>query len=1539
MSEDVSCARAGLKEALLALNPTGHAGFEGLIAELLNEITKQDFRLAASGLQLGLDGETIAGRDHISFEGKLYREAINKNEVLSKITSIIGSPSPPDLWILGATIEAKTQLLDQIQSAAGKNGIAILILDWPAASRIPPLAAICAMALERACDFFAHHLTDPTLISNAMAAMKVIASDEAFEAASDAIKSQLNPASLGIPLSIKRNAAWLRETFGNSAKARMALGQRLAPFAKWPLPTQSRAAIVSILQGHLDAAPEGQIIALLGGEGVGKSWLAAQAWQASSAPPLTLIVPAADLNPESQTDFDDFLISKLIEQTQDRASDYTRTRWANRFNRWRVLPKPSAPRLVVCIDGLNQHSSFNWPRWLDGAASKLADLGGTIILTDRKVHFDGKIGNALTAELRRLEVPQWEPSELATMLADKGIEEATLQEDVLKSLRNPRVLGIAFELLERKSITSFDELSVGRLLFEHIRVSERDGSAPESAVEFSKRLADHAQEVLSRAEAQQRGDQLVFEIDGERRFELKPALLAVTAERYFHPLPDDPTLYQITDQSLSLAIGLSIIQRLKAAKRAGDDLSDTLARLLEPISALDKTADAMFNAAVVANVDDTCPPEIGAALQVSYVQLQNVGDETRAPFEAALRLRPEATMQAIALAVTAPGHVPRADWLIDAARSARSDSAGWAAISDHIKSWLSLYTLSPAMQVYSRRTDDPAKYESELMAGGERIETMLASLTDAERAFMAEHMRRDDNVNPAEFANIAFKILSGMPLADFGQSFVAWALSDAANGGLHGADDAFYALIRFNRSDWSATRDAILSQAAFLSGQSASKTGKWALVTLLRALATEDDAEREDALVGELTADRERFGPWRLVENYCATDPCDPASSEPSNIDQLAERFLALKVSDLSSHEGVTEHDHFFDDALPGLARFRPEAGLDTVRRLADDTARRTGRPLFLSLVELVPHSSALTASNIGTLTSVARTHAVPRQKDDPNEPWISSQYALNLAFPHISGDEQLAELRRLPPGNVVLLKLLETMKLASPEAVELALEEALNGHVEQKLALIVFARQQQQNLSQRSREIIGVLATDSDGGVRGEAVGLIASLNDKSLLEPIAASGWSATPPDDKENAFTTWHRSVALIRAAMQGLVSVSDAITRITPQTFSVAAYELGAEAGPDIAERLTVACERALGAKLGDRRPRAELEIPFRPSPYPPMFSLQDEPEVRDNSIQAQLGRMSETPEEFHRRQERAFKAFQRFEAELTQHQARLIIEDVGTQAIEAAISSSPGWGLSVASMLLNAPEDRLYRIGNFGLRLALALSAKEPEVSAKLFERLTSSGDSSVNIVYGPAAVPLQAFCVWGGAANAEWDALRSARLDNAASDQELAVEVLAALHCDKAAFVEQYAKGLLDCPEPVAIARALMALGLSAPSTFADETIGRFEKVGGFLGRAAHEARYAYERNVWSQHWYQLMGEANSNEEYWRYSVLLRKIVDGRFAIWERPDRTGRAAAALFDGSLDADIKRRIKKWVSKREKNLLGSKAPASIFLTPLEC
>ena len=110
-----------------------------------------------------------------------------------------------------------------------------------------------------------------------------------------------------------------------------------------------------------------------------------------------------------------------------------------------------------------------------------------------------------------MEIPEWTDHERDRILADREISVANLHPKVAVSLRNPRLLGIAFELLEGADIACLEELNVSRLLFEHIRLSEQDAPILQPVHEFVQQLRRHAKEVILRIQARQEDDLVIFE--------------------------------------------------------------------------------------------------------------------------------------------------------------------------------------------------------------------------------------------------------------------------------------------------------------------------------------------------------------------------------------------------------------------------------------------------------------------------------------------------------------------------------------------------------------------------------------------------------------------------------------------------------------------------------------------------------------------------------------------------------------------------------------------------------------------------------------------------------------------------------------------------------------------------------------------------------------------------------------------------------------------------------------------------------------------
>ena len=88
MNQSMREHTGNLRKALLKLPATGAAGFEGLLAVALTEITSVPFRLAGSGSQFGLDGKAAYEDDAVCFEAKRYSGKIPRTEVLSNLAEL-----------------------------------------------------------------------------------------------------------------------------------------------------------------------------------------------------------------------------------------------------------------------------------------------------------------------------------------------------------------------------------------------------------------------------------------------------------------------------------------------------------------------------------------------------------------------------------------------------------------------------------------------------------------------------------------------------------------------------------------------------------------------------------------------------------------------------------------------------------------------------------------------------------------------------------------------------------------------------------------------------------------------------------------------------------------------------------------------------------------------------------------------------------------------------------------------------------------------------------------------------------------------------------------------------------------------------------------------------------------------------------------------------------------------------------------------------------------------------------------------------------
>ena len=1153
-----------LREILLALPPSGKDGFEGVFADALNRISGVPFRLSKGGTQFGIDGAAAHAEDAICFECKRYDKKPPASEVVIKIDDLGRRKDEADLlWVLACTAPISPQLVDQLREKAAKDGIEILTLDW--AGDPPLLAVVLAKAGTPVIDKIA--ALSEGVVSNELEEIFVtLREQEGFEAQADKILRRLNASETATIRAAEKNRKWFADRFCNTRQARLDLGQPLAPNAVEVLHGE-RDDLVSCAVAQLQSE---EPVVLLGDEGCGKSWLAAKVIEQQEAHTLTALFSAEQL-PDSVESGQavDLLAKQLIRQTDGDPNDDTLLkRWCRRINAWveRIRPR----RFLIVLDGLNQRPKKDWGRIIESFQHLSEKAGGRLLVTCRHHYFRTKIEGRLSDPLGEITVPEWTARERDLLLRRVGIDPTMLDQQAANSLLNPRLLGIALNVLPLDDMDAWQGLTVERLLFEHIRAAERDNANHETFQDFADRLTCHAQQVLAKVQSHQRDDLLIFEDQAG----------AVAEGRFFTPIAGPKNAYELRQEGLSLALGFALVDRLFQAQRNNKDLSESVSRILEPVATLDDTAKVVLGALTAVTLNKSWfNQDIYEALIGGFVFLQNPNPDHYPAFVSLAKERvAEFLNTAETLTLQTPPH-PNSDWIKSTLFDLRDDKKSWPLVADMAIRWLSYYTLDPEQQLSPNRSSSSAEEKQEkIEKKRSEIETKLNSLSEAERQILGEMHKipRD----PTRLTNLAISLLTGLKLEPFARALVRASLSKALNGGIYWPYKQFRHLLSFNSRDWVRAREALLNESCTFRAGDSSSTGKWALVTILYSTGDEDDEREARTLVETLREPRPWPQGWRLVEEYCSVDPCDPESQKPDNVVKTATDYQQIDVTKLHLHIDLTSEAAFLEDALPAIARFYPEIAVEKHVQLIGQLPVRSGLPLRQVAVQDNQHRPLIDRDTALKLVDILRNPSALADIPD-EERSIVAQFLLLIAFPLLTGPEQLEAMLLAPEPANYLLSLHHSMKSFDEALFECRLQTAVVQDNRVLISiLLAFAKHSETPLTSEVRRIIGSLVRHEIESIRADAFGTIYRRELSDLLPAVLESGCCYTGGD--KDSKEAWYGSLTLIDAARQGVPDPITVLDRIIPESFGVAARQLGPEATTEIARRLLV--RRNLNVRL-------------------------------------------------------------------------------------------------------------------------------------------------------------------------------------------------------------------------------------------------------------------------------------------------------------------------------------------------------------------
>ena len=610
-----------------SLQPSGPKGFEGLIAELLSQLTGQRFRLSKSGQQGGRDVTSdFTNSTVVAVECKRYGKdtELEETHLLGKLAQAVLDLPDLDLWVIAASRPVSDQLARNLQSAAMTHGVEFRTIE----SSDDKPSAIAAL-LARHPDGVLRHLADIEAegIEDVKRELAATASLPGFSAAVARLQSDFMAGWIGYDAWRNAQRDFVLETLRDEAKSRARLGQPV-PILGSGLQVIARRGIANRLtEWWANWSYSHQLLAILGEEGDGKTWAVAD-WLAQNLSRNSDFVPTIFANARNVASTEPLtLLAQLMAQQLTGEEG----RWRVRIDRW-VKQQPVGPTVLLVLDGVNERHGPHWWRLLFEALAPLR-ASVAVVTTCRTEYWQRHFRPLRYLDVAEAIVTPFSDDELSEALSGRDFRRNDFRNDVLPLLRKPRYFDLACRL--RSALETTGDVTRERLLYEdwRDRYERKAGIVdPTSFDNLLMGLASTALEGERLHTADALSSFIPHEVDREGALrELSTG--GVVVERFGK--------YVVHEERLKLGLGLLLANDVREAADLGhEEIRERISDWLEPQAGMDIKGEALASATIHALSVTDFPLSAAVALLFAWAIAQNApGTEE---FKALFPLRPEA---------------------------------------------------------------------------------------------------------------------------------------------------------------------------------------------------------------------------------------------------------------------------------------------------------------------------------------------------------------------------------------------------------------------------------------------------------------------------------------------------------------------------------------------------------------------------------------------------------------------------------------------------------------------------------------------------------------------------------------------------------------------------------------------------------------------------------------------------------------------------------------------------------------------------------
>lgn len=1512
-----------LRKILINLQPTGSDGFEGLVATALADITGLVFRLAKSGSQFGRDASTENNPFAIAMEAKRYKDDLSLEDLAGK-AALAGYylENKVDLWILVATSKVGDDTVRQLSEILETYGVSLLVLDWTSYP-LPPLAVLLVSGHDQTLGWF-ENVGKPI----APNILHEISNAPSFQSQKGNLRERLNSAEIGLDALRQHTRKWVDIRFKNRDCSQKAFGQYITISDPSEL-TIPRSRITQLFANAMVIdSQKHTLVAVLGVEGIGKTWLVAQWWAALSEPPILIFVAGRrceKLDPSEPLKS----LANLLAQQDEHSDETAIAKWSRRLKRWRGQGLEERLRFVLVLDGLNENAEKPWADILKSLIPEVHALGGLVVATSREAFWNREIvprlgnnsdkQNSLT--VRKVSVTGYTDEELESILARVGVTPMDLPNPVREFVRNPRTCSVALNLINRLSLQP-NELTVERLLLEHWkqRLEERGDLIGHNIQDFENLLRSHARTWLDHPNKPFNRDNWMDHSGAIRRTGGRNHyndLTEIEEGRFLKIISADSGTYQFQKETLPFALGLLVTHELKTVyNNPNAHANEQLNRILDPVRGFDMVAEIIAAAVGLACLDDDFPQTGRLDLIRAWLELQNVSNETFETIAAYISARPDAFLDTAELPEVNTRSLGLRQSLLGLLVYKRDHPRVSAAIHNRLPQWLGRW--SRKAQVIGKGDEQIQRQNTRET----RIAEALGKFSRSEHEFFNEVCTEVLELTEMKLDRAATLLMAGRTQAHYAYGLVAWAYAQTVAGDILDAARELAWVVRLNPVDHTKTEETVRQLISWITPNSSEPMRRGA-AKALNLLGTQSAAALAESLFP-----RKLLKGWRRVEIFCDTNPHDPNAPAGSNLKNARTAAGQIQPLNVWNHMGTTSEDNNLEHITPALSRFEPDLIVTAIQEVAKSIEHRSQFP-FRQLAWRLPELSPLFTKE--TIQAVeAAYHRLISELNvvrDEDFNWITSML-VNALTPHFDAEEQLDLLLSMPKSVPEYLHLRYGLKTLTAKILENRLEEAIHNPDSISLRRILFfASATPASLTDRSRQIIAEQMNSSESIVADCAAAVVLKAQDGPLNKLVVKQTQYQNNPTNVQAKYFLrgGPHAAAIIQQNRQDLLHL------VAPPFLGHVAVALGGKALDMLADYFEISLKRLLQPlctpepKVG----RVFLNISNdgfeftkwadnskETNPLEDLLSWNEN--TQDHQVEARVATDYE---------QEMWRKIDAYEEALAKEGAAIIAFPSQGRGLVEFAKRNPDRIRHWLDLILETRDNRTLRqVYNQGIVLAGTYATHDGNKAAEVLRHLYDY-QPFVTVTIGKIQVNLYDQALFGTPDISELDPLREKEFFSAFNDATIEVKVAAAEVCGAINWLDTYINKLLESHHPGDQARGLTIAGLRNTNAVSTHAFERDWGMG-FLGEVAKLGAKNYQRAQWAGYWLNCMLNASNPIDFWRFAKLAEGIVDWRFVNWFE----GNEVCVLlerFGDELYSRLWKAAAKRSKKREDTLFGLKAP----------